>query len=236
MLIYHKKLELPKEQVWVIDGNKQAKRQPFIWVVKDNKKAAQQPFLQIGKVPDKPDEKPNSTTKPTKKDELQQFDEVIKDTQKQQGLFTLYRHKEKNKIYLEIKPEQLNKNYLANATLESGIGERGIYSGMPLQDFLFYFQRVNNKLHFTVRNVNFRTKEGDPQARSLARSFSDSVLYTIPIKSINSQSKTILIDLSDLLLTDLAGVSASLGTPQVKMIPILVMLKPSRQTWKLNRF
>jgi hypothetical protein len=213
---FHKKLELPKEQVWVLDSNKQAKRQPFIWVVKDNKKAAQQPFLQIGKVPDKPDEKPNSTTKPTKKDELQQFDEVIKDTQKQQGLFTLYRHKEKNKIYLEIKPEQLNKNYLANATLESGIGERGIYSGMPLQDFLFYFQRVNNKLHFTVRNVNFRTKEGDPQARSLARSFSDSVLYTIPIKSINSQRKTILIDLSDLLLTDLAGVSASLGTPAGK--------------------
>ena len=59
----HNKLELPKEQVWVIDSNKHALRQPFIWVVKDNKKAAQQPFLQIGKVPDKPDEKPNSTTK-----------------------------------------------------------------------------------------------------------------------------------------------------------------------------
>jgi hypothetical protein len=212
----HNRFGLPREQVWVIENNKQPKRQPFIWVVKDNKKAAQQPFLQIDKVTDKPVEKPNTTTKPTKKDDLQQFDEVIKDTQKQQGLFTLYRNKDKNKIYLEIKPEQLNKNYLANATLESGIGERGIYSGMPLQDFLFYFQRVNNKLHFVVRNVNFRTREGDPQARSLARSFSDSVLYTIPIKSINSQSKTILIDLSDLLLTDLAGVSASLGIPADK--------------------
>jgi len=58
--------------------------------------------------------------------------------------------------------------------MESGIGERGIYSGVPLQDFLFYFRRVNNNLHFVLRNVNFRTRPGDPQAlnRSLVTQFS----------------------------------------------------------------
>ncbi|MFW9260607.1 zinc-dependent metalloprotease [Nostoc sp. CALU 546] len=200
--------KLPSGQVWVVNQNKHAQPQPFIWVVKDPKKAGQQPFLQVAK----PNAKPNPS-KPVAKDDLEAFDEVIKDTQKSGGLFTLYRNKEKNKIYLEIKPEQLNKNYLATATLESGIGERGIYSGMPLQDFLFYFQRVDDKLNFVIRNVNFRTREGDPQARSLARSFSDSVLYSISIKSIHPQRKTFLIDLGDLLLTDLAGLSASLGVP-----------------------
>ncbi|MBH8556164.1 zinc-dependent metalloprotease [Nostocaceae cyanobacterium CENA357] len=195
------------EQVWVINHHQQAQHQPFNWVVKDTKKAGQQPFLQAGNIASKP----NTNNKTPKKDDLEPFDEVIKDTKKQGGLFTLYRNQEKNKIYLEIKPEQLNKNYLATATLESGIGEQGIYSGMPLQDFLFYWQRVDKNLHFAVRNVNFRTREGDPQARSLARSFSDSVLYSIPIKSIHPERKTILIDLSDLLLQDLAGLSLSLG-------------------------
>ncbi|MEH2324097.1 MAG: zinc-dependent metalloprotease [Nostoc sp.] len=202
------KQRLPSGQVWVVNQNKQAQPQPFIWVVKDLKKAGQQPFLQVAK----PAEKPKPSKTPTK-DDLESFDEVIKDTQKSGGLFTLYRNKEKNKIYLEIKPEQLNKNYLATATLESGIGERGIYSGMPLQDFLFYFQRVDDKLNFVIRNVNFRTREGDPQVRSLTRSFSDSVLYSIPLKSIHPQRKTLLIDLGDLLLTDLGGLSASLGVP-----------------------
>ncbi len=200
---------LPSGQVWVVNQNKHAQPQPFVWVVKDLKKAGQQPFLQVAK----PSEKPKPSKTPTPKDDLEPFDEVIKDTQKSGGLFTLYRNKEKNKIYLEIKPEQLNKNYLATATLESGIGERGIYSGMPLQDFLFYFQRVNDKLNFVIRNVNFRTREGDPQARSLARSFSDSVLYSISLKSIHPERKTFLIDLGDLLLTDLGGLSASLGVP-----------------------
>ena len=203
------KQRLPSGQVWVVNQDKHVQPQPFLWVVKDLKKAGQQPFLQVAK----PSEKAKPSKTPTAKDDLEPFDEVIKDTQKSGGLFILYRNKEKNKIYLEIKPEQLNKNYLATATLESGIGERGIYSGMPLQDFLFYFQRVDDKLNFVIRNVNFRTREGDPQARSLARSFSDSVLYSIPLKSIHPERKTFLIDLGDLLLTDLGGLSASLGVP-----------------------
>ncbi|BAY96990.1 hypothetical protein NIES37_09270 [Tolypothrix tenuis PCC 7101] len=201
------------DQVWVLNQNQQVQQQPFNWIVQSPKQAGKQPFLQAVKTPDKPSEKPNSSSKPPKKDDLEPFDEVTKDTEKSAGVFTLYRQKEKNKIYLEIQPEQLNKNYLATSTLESGIGEQGIYSGMPLQDFLFYFKRVDNNLQFAVRNVNFRTREGDPQARSLARSFSDSVLYTIPIKSIHPERKTLLIDLGDLLLTDLAGLSLSLGIP-----------------------
>ncbi|QIR39433.1 zinc-dependent metalloprotease [Tolypothrix sp. PCC 7910] len=201
------------DKVWVLNQNQQVQQQPFNWIVKSPKQVGKQPFLQAGKTPDKPNEKPNSSSKPPKKDDLESFDEVTKDTEKSAGVFTLYRQKEKNKIYLEIQPEQLNKNYLATSTLESGIGEQGIYSGMPLQDFLFYFKRVDNNLQFAVRNVNFRTREGDPQARSLVRSFSDSVLYTIPIKSIHPERKTLLIDLGDLLLTDLAGLSLSLGIP-----------------------
>ena len=201
-------LKLPSSKIAVIDQNNQVKTEDFLWVFKDLKEVGKQPFLQVKKETEKPKTKPES--KSPKEDELGDFTEVTKDTQKSEGIFTIYRHKHKNKIYLEIKPEQLQKNFIANSTLESGIGEKGIYSGMPLQDFLFYFQKVDNQIQFVVRNVNFRTREGDPQARSVARSFSDSVLYTIPIKSIHSQRKTILIDLGDLLLTDLAGLSTNL--------------------------
>lgn len=210
----HLPQNLRREQVWVIDRNQKAQRKSFIWIVQDSKKAEQQPFLQVqnsSEQSNEADKKAGSNSKPSTKDDLESFNKVIKDTEKLQGLFTLYRNKEQNKIYLEIKPEQLNKNFLATATLESGIGEAGIYSGMPLQDFLFYFKKVNNKMQFVVRNVNFRTREGDPQQRSLARSFSDSVLYSVSIKSIHPERKTILIDLGDLLLTDLAGLSYSLG-------------------------
>ncbi|MEO1430067.1 MAG: zinc-dependent metalloprotease [Cyanobacteria bacterium J06633_8] len=209
--------KLSPGKVWVVDKEKEVQADVFTWVVNDTKKSAQQPFLQLNKQQKKPISKPSKKTKPAKKpakkDNFKAFDKIVKDTKISKGLFTLYRDKEKNKIYLEVKPTQFKKNYLATATLESGIGEAGIYSGMPLQDFLFYFERVGDNLHFVVRNVNFRTQEGDPQARSLARSFSDSVLYRVKIKSIHPQRKSVLIDLGDLLLSDLAGLSSSLGVP-----------------------
>ncbi|MEB3178819.1 MAG: zinc-dependent metalloprotease [Nostocaceae cyanobacterium] len=195
-----------QSQVWVIKDN-QLQREPFVWAVKDTNKAGQQPLLQLLTA----ENKSGSSRRGGEKEELEDFNEVIKNTQKQEGMFTLYRDKEKGKVYLEVKPEQINRNFLATMTLESGIGERGIYSGMPLQDFLFYFQRVNNHLHFVIRNVNFRTRAGDPQARSVARSFSDSVLYALPIKSIHPERKTLLIDLGDLLLKDVPGLSSGLS-------------------------
>jgi hypothetical protein len=144
------------------------------------------------------------------KSDLPPFDTAVKDTEKLEGLFTLYRKKETGKIYLEIKPEQLNKNYLGIITMESGIGEGILYRGLPLGEFLFYFRRVNQNIHFVLRNVNFRTQPDDPQARSIETSFSDSVLYSLKIKSIHPQRKTLLIDLSELLLSDVPGLTQML--------------------------
>ncbi|HIK26938.1 MAG: zinc-dependent metalloprotease [Oscillatoriaceae bacterium SKW80] len=142
--------------------------------------------------------------------EAQDIEEFLKDAEKLEGIFTLYRHKKTGKIYLELKPEQLNKNYLATITLESGIGEQFLYSGLPLQDFIFYFQKINNTLQFVLRNVNYRTNPGDPQERSVNRSFSDSVLYSLEIKNKNSEKNTIIIDLGDLFLQDVPNLASLL--------------------------
>jgi predicted Zn-dependent protease len=142
----------------------------------------------------------------SKKEDFCQLNKVVKTIEKLEGLFTLYCTENSGKIYLEIKPEQLNKDYLAIVTLESGIGERGIYSGLPLSDFLFYFQRVNNRLQFVVRNVKFRA-ESRPEQRSLARSFSDSVLYSLEIVNIDPQSENILVKLDELLMQDFPGLT-----------------------------
>lgn len=134
--------------------------------------------------------------------ELQPFDEAIKDHEKLQGLFTLYRHPETGKVLAEIRPDQLDRNFLAVMTLESGLGERGIYRGIPLNDLMFNFRRLKNNLQFVIPNTNFRTQMGDPQERSLSQSFSDSILISLPIHSIHPKSKSLLIDIDPLILSD----------------------------------
>ncbi|MBD2528581.1 zinc-dependent metalloprotease [Nostoc flagelliforme FACHB-838] len=143
------------------------------------------------------------------KEDFCRFNGILNKIDKLEGLFTLYCSEDSGKIYLEIQPEQLNKDYLAIVTLESGVGESGIYSGLPISDFLFYFRRINNRLHFVVRNVKFRT-ESEAEQRSLARSFSDSVLYSLQIATIDPNSKNILISLDELLMQDFPGLSSLL--------------------------
>lgn len=145
----------------------------------------------------------------TRKEDFCRLNEDVKGTHKLEGLFILYCTEDPGKIYLEIRPDQLNKDYLAIVTLESGVGESGIYSGLPLSDFIFYFRRVNNRLHFVVRNVKFRA-ESRPEQRTLARSFSDSVLYSLEIANIDPQSENILINLNELLMQDLPGLTTLL--------------------------
>ncbi len=139
------------------------------------------------------------------------FEQLTKGLQRLDGLFTLYRDLSSGKLYAEIRPDQLNTYHLCTVTLESGIGQSGIYSGFPLVDYLFYFRRVDNKIHFFVPNVNFRTHADDPQLQSVQRSFSGSVLQALPIKSYNPKNKSYLVDLGTLFLNDFPGLTQMLA-------------------------
>ncbi|NEO26104.1 MAG: DUF5117 domain-containing protein, partial [Kamptonema sp. SIO4C4] len=135
------------------------------------------------------------------------FTETIANTEIHDGLFTLYKHQEAGHYYLEIQPDQLNRNYLCIPSLSQGLGEGRFLSGISGNSFLFQFRRVNDQIQFVIPNINFRTRPNDPQQGNLRQSFSDSVLYTLPILAIHPDRQSFLIDLSDLLLhhEDLAG-------------------------------
>jgi predicted Zn-dependent protease len=137
---------------------------------------------------------------------LRPFDQVTKDAKAFKGLFTLYQNQKSGKLFAEIQPDQLNGNYLAAMTLESGIGERGFYSGLPLGDFLFTLRRVNNAIQFVIPNTYFRADRGTPIDRSVSRSFSDSILESLPIRSIHPTRKTLLVELNSLFLSDVPNI------------------------------
>ncbi|MCU0550753.1 MAG: zinc-dependent metalloprotease [Leptolyngbya sp. Prado105] len=166
----------------------------------------------IGQSIAKPAQKP--TAEPDRS-QLRPFDDLIKETKTIKGLFTLYQNEKNGRLFAEIMPDQLDRNYLAAMTLESGIGQNGLYSGLPIGDFLFTFRRVNNNIQFVVPNIYFRSERGLPIERSIARSFSDSVLEALPIRSIHAERKSFLVELNPLLLSDLPGLlpvlSATLG-------------------------
>ncbi|MEO0826017.1 MAG: zinc-dependent metalloprotease [Cyanobacteria bacterium J06642_9] len=140
---------------------------------------------------------------------LRPFDQVVGGLEPLAGMLTLYRDRDKGKLYLALTPQQLNRNFLLVTTLESGIGEAGLFNGWPISDQVIQFRRAPaNRLQVVVPNFNFR---GEGQQRQIENSYSDSILYGLPIVSIKADD-TVLIDFSSLLLSnDLADLTGRLG-------------------------
>ena len=143
----------------------------------------------------------NGEEKKEEEPKFQPFDKVIKNAEKQEGLLVIYRNKKTNKNYIEIQPEQLNRNFFCAIALASGLGELGVYRGWPISDFMFQFRRVQDNIQLVVPNSYFRTQPGDPQQRSIDSSFSDSIVSAVNIISIHPERNSILIDMDALFLS-----------------------------------
>jgi hypothetical protein len=142
---------------------------------------------------------PKATTSPDTGG-LRPFDEVVKGLTISSGLFAVYHDLDRNRALLGIQPSQLNRNLLFVATLQSGLGELGLYRGWPVKDLMLQFRQIpDNRLQVAVPNVYFRNPR--PQGQQLLReSFADSVLTTLPIQAIHPSTGEILIDLKDFLI------------------------------------
>jgi hypothetical protein len=137
------------------------------------------------------------------------FDEVVKDAEKQEGLFTLY--KVKKDLYAEIKPEQLDTQILMQISRGSGVAERGIIFGNPVKDALITFRQIGDQVQMIERNTLFRAPEGSAIDRSIRRSYADSVLAAFKVEATHKERKSLLINLNGYFLTDVANVATSLS-------------------------
>lgn len=139
----------------------------------------------------------------TSGDGLKPFAEVTQDFTVTTGLFKLYHQPQTHRTLLGLRPDQLNKNLLLITTLASGVGEAGLLRGLPVNDGLpIQFRAApNDRLQVVVPNFFFRDSQGQPLDRqTLADSFSDSVLFALPILSRHPDSGEMLIDLTEFLI------------------------------------
>jgi hypothetical protein len=134
-------------------------------------------------------------------EDFEDFSILTQDMEKIEGLFTIYENEKKGTVYVEIKPDQLNQNFLWLTTLSSGIGEGLLLSGMPIHDFLFQFRQGRDQIQITLPNIRFRGEDDLPLPKTFYNSFGESTIYSTPILSINPDNKGVLIDLSSVLLT-----------------------------------
>ncbi len=140
---------------------------------------------------------------------LKPFREVIAGAAEMKGLFPLWQ--KDDKVWIEIPAAQLDKPFFFSYNISDSVGERGAYASQMGRRHMVVFHRVGNAMQLIARNARFIAAAGSPTERAVRQSFSDSLIGSAPVLSQpNGDNKSVLIDASALLMTDIPGYSTTL--------------------------
>jgi len=136
------------------------------------------------------------------------FNTVVRDAKALPGFFTLYQKDEK--VWIEIKPDQLETPYYLSINRTRGLGEGFIYPFM-MRGYVVEFRKVGSLVQMIAKNGRYAAKEGTALARATRESFTDSLLAAAPVASEpHPESKSILVDASGLFINDIPGTATEL--------------------------
>jgi hypothetical protein len=149
-------------------------------------------------------------TGPEKKKE-KTIDEVVKDTEKLPGLFTLYRKKEagRDTLYMEIREDQLDKMLMLEVTIGTGTSQNQMtVAGNPVDNIYFQFTRYgDDRIVMRMPNRFYRADKDKPIARAIERSFAEAYLESFKIEAKQPDRQSLLINIGDIFRGDIARIS-----------------------------
>ncbi|HEY4957541.1 MAG TPA: DUF5117 domain-containing protein, partial [Caldimonas sp.] len=140
---------------------------------------------------------------------LRPFAEVIRDAKRSDGTLTVWQRDDR--VWIELRPEDLDKPFFLSSKLKSGIGERNFFGGLAEDSGIVEFRRVYNQIQMVWLNIGYVAKAGTPEALAVAAGYSPSLLASAPVLSQPEPTrKSILVEANSLFVADLLGLGMDL--------------------------
>ena len=141
------------------------------------------------------------------------WEDVISSTEHQAGYFDFYYKPATGQLLLKV--ERWNEDFLYANALSTGIGSNdiGLDRGQVGSSRVVRFERHGNKVFLKHINLAYRADSDSAAERlSVQEAFAESILAGFTV--LASDGESVLIDMTDFLLTDAHGVSATLAGSQ----------------------
>jgi hypothetical protein len=171
----------------------------------------------------KPAQKPaTETSSPPTKPKYPPYAELLKDARKLEGLITL--HRKDDTLLAEIGPRQMDKDYIVLMTIARGIGQAPIVGGFSWgfgDDTVWQFRKAGENVQLVRRNVRFTADRGSPTERAVKVAYTDSVLFSLPIRTVSPQG-AFVVDITPVFMSDL---------PQIGFVLPGFSFAANKSTW-----
>ena len=128
--------------------------------------------------------------------------ETVKDFEKLEGLFTLYRNPKNGGLMMEILPEQLEREYIYFSYSENGVVASGHFRGNYRDQAIFRLHKYYDRIEFVEQNTSFYFDPESPLSRAAEANISAAVLASSKIVATTENKDRYLINLDDVLLNE----------------------------------
>lgn len=129
------------------------------------------------------------------------IEDLTKSCRVMPGLFTVYQDTITGSVYMEVKADQLNKEYIHfNQVMDSPIDfyERGSYG----YEKVFTFQKNFKRMEVRLENINTYFDPNDPMSRASDANINRPIIYSEKIEASSPDGKTHLIKAEPLFLKE----------------------------------
>jgi len=118
------------------------------------------------------------------------------------GLFTFYQDTSDGSVFIEIKKNQINKEYIYFGHSHDGIVDVGFNRGSYRSSKIFSIRKYFDKIEFVTENYSFYFDPESPLSRASDANISKSIMYSGKIVAKDSINTSYLIKGDEVFLTE----------------------------------
>jgi hypothetical protein len=126
----------------------------------------------------------------------------VKACKKNEGLFTLFQDTVNGSVYMLLKKEQLEKEYIYFSYSADGVVAAGHFRGSYRDNKVFTIKRYFDKIEFIVQNTGYYFDKSNPVSKAANANISPAILVNQKIVAEDVKKGEILLDASSIFLSE----------------------------------
>ncbi len=130
------------------------------------------------------------------------IEEMVEELEELKGFFVSFRDPKTNDIYLKIKKDQLDEEFIYFSHVVNGVVAARRNKGSYLDNGVFRIEKDIENLRFIRVLTSYTFDAGTPLAKSKGTNMSDSTFKVLPIASKNEDEDEFLVNITSLLLSE----------------------------------
>jgi len=144
----------------------------------------------------------NGDKKEEEEKEPKTIAEVTEDSERIDGLFTLFRNKDDGKVHMLITKDQVDKEFIYFSFVKDGVVEGGHFRGAFWDNAVFSVRRHFDRIEFVKENTSFWFNPDSALSRSANANISHAILAVEEIVAKDDDKGEYLISVDDLFLKE----------------------------------